>query len=253
MKQFFISAVLVLSSIAFSSTDVMAQKFEMTKIEQKFNDCKKDSSEKNPCLEISIEYPKVLGKFKNSKVVDDFIRSKILQLLSNYSEGKIDLKETIENAIKKANIDFKKENEGSTVIPWNYASSTKILFQSKKYISLVVHNYSYTGGAHGGATSFYTTFNINTGKFIKLDNIVKNKKLLLNIAEKKFRKEQSVTTNQTFENAGFWFKDNKFYLPDNYAIVDKGVLFQYGQYEIAPYSAGMIELLIENKDFKFNY
>lgn len=253
MNKIFLSAILVLSSIALSSTNALAQKFEITKIEQKYNDCKKDPSETNPCLDISIEYPKVLGKFKNSKVVDDFIKSKILLLLSHYSEEKVNLKETIENAIKKATIDFKKENEGSTVIPWNYVSDTKILFESKKYISLVVNNYSYTGGAHGGATSFYVTFNINTGKFITLDNIVKNKKLLLNVAEKKFRKEQSVPTNQTFENSGFWFKDNKFYLPDNYAVVDKGVLFQYGQYEIAPYAAGMIELLIENKDFKFNY
>lgn len=253
IKKSLLVLISTLSLVSVFPKEIKAQTFEKVSIEKKFNDCKKDPSETNPCLDISIEYPKVLGKFKNSKVVDEFIKDRILELLSNYAEKSLSKKTTIEEAIKKASIDFKKENEGSTVIPWNYTSSTQIVFESSKYVSVVVNNYSFTGGAHGNSSSYYMTFNLNTGKPITLDNIAKDKKKLLQIAEKKFRSTQSIPPKQDFESAGFWFKDNKFFLPNNFAITKEGVLFQYGLYEIAPYSAGMIDLVIKNNEYKFSY
>lgn len=253
IKKSLLVLISTISLINLFSTEIQAKEYEKVSIERKTEDCKKNISDNKVCLEISIEYPKILGAFKNSKIVDDFIRNNIIGLLSNYSENKVPKDETIENAIKKSFEDFKKETAEYVNPYWSYSSTSKVLYQSPKYISVVVNNYSYTGGAHGNGSSQYATFNINNGKKVLFENIVKNKKLLLNIAEKKFRKDQGLAPNQSFQDAGFWFKDNKFYLPDNFAITKEGVLFQYGLYEIAPYSAGMIELVIKNNEYKFSY
>jgi Protein of unknown function (DUF3298) len=50
--------------------------------------------------------------------------------------------------------------------------------------------------------------------------------------------------DETYKEAGFWFKDNIFTLNNNFAITDQGILFYYNNYEIASYVYGPTKIFI---------
>ncbi len=105
--------------------------------------------------------------------------------------------------------------------------------------------YQYTGGAHGNSYVEYLNFDIQSGDRLKLENVVEKGKHadFLLMAENAFRKSQNVGENTEWADAGFWFEEG-FYLPDNFRFQSDGLSFLYNSYEIAPYAAGQIELVL---------
>jgi hypothetical protein len=104
----------------------------------------------------------------------------------------------------------------------------------------------YTGGANAYYNLTFKNFDIVDGSKILLEDIIKTSKLskVEDIAKEIFIELKKIPANQSFEEAGFWFKDKKFALNDNFAISDSGLVFFYNLYEIAPRSEGTIELFI---------
>ena len=68
------------------------------------------------------------------------------------------------------------------------------------------------------------------------------------IGESHFRKVKNISENQTIKETGYWFENDKFYLPDNFIISDSGFVFFYNLYEIAPRSEGYTELFIPKEE-----
>jgi hypothetical protein len=106
-------------------------------------------------------------------------------------------------------------------------------------MSIGWNSYSY-GAAHGMAAINTHNFDLRTGKELKLDDLLKEgyKKELKRLGEKAFIK--------TNGSSGWEFTPGRgdFFLPDNFSITKKGLLFVYGQYEIGPYAAGSPEVLL---------
>ncbi len=73
---------------------------------------------------------------------------------------------------------------------------------------------------------------------------------LNNIAEKIFREQNKIPAGTDLNAAGFWFEDNKFEVSDHFAILNKGLLFYYNAYEIAPYAFGPTELIVPYNEIK---
>ena len=65
------------------------------------------------------------------------------------------------------------------------------------------------------------------------------------IGEQKFRKDKGIAPGVSLRQAGYSFDNDRFRLPDNFAIGPKGLTFLYNLYEIASYAQGITELLIE--------
>jgi hypothetical protein len=72
--------------------------------------------------------------------------------------------------------------------------------------------------------------------------LFKDSMAVLKIAESEFRKIKSIPENTATNKEWFW--NGLFYLPDNFAFTDAGLLFHYNSYEIAPYALGATELII---------
>ncbi len=100
--------------------------------------------------------------------------------------------------------------------------------------------YMYTGGAHGSNTTRYVTINVNSNKFVTWRDLIRDTNRFRDAAEKAFRKEYGMTSSDTYESRGFWFTDNRFSLPREVGVNNRGYILHYGQYEIAPYSMGEI-------------
>jgi len=99
---------------------------------------------------------------------------------------------------------------------------------------------SYFGGAHG-------SYNVSFQNFyhqlpITLKDIITNKNKLLEIAKQhyKFIHLMKEKTSLIEDN---WFED-KFILPQNFAITNRGILFYYNSYEIKPYSEGHTKFIL---------
>lgn len=103
-------------------------------------------------------------------------------------------------------------------------------------IALDFHEFMYIGGAHPDRVVSYYNFDANTGKLLKLTDIVKDTVVFLKIAEQKFREsetKEAKENNRKFSMDDYFFEDDKFILPKNISIRKEGLLFLYNPSEIA--------------------
>ncbi|MAZ73390.1 MAG: hypothetical protein CMC70_09615, partial [Flavobacteriaceae bacterium] len=113
-------------------------------------------------------------------------------------------------------------------------------YSNKEVFSISCQNYLYTGGAHGyGAVSFLN-FNPQTGKQLYYEDVFENVSDFEALAEKLFRQQQEIPKEGSINATGFWFEDDRFYLPETFGISKEFITLQYNQYDIASYAAGPI-------------
>ena len=143
-------------------------------------------------------------------------------------------------------------------IPWEISVYDSVIFLNNYFVTVKTSGLFFTGGAHPNSFSNFQTYNITSVIKPTLQNIFKAdfKSKLLKIAEKEFRKQKGLSSTTDLNKAGYWFKNNKFSLNNNWGIVKTGILFFYNDYEIAPHSMGTTTLIIpfhEIKKFILNY
>ena len=136
--------------------------------------------------------------------------------------------------------------------------SITMLTQKKNYVTYFYETYSYGGGAHGYMTQVGFTFRKSDGKQIALLKNTNSPKLakLLKEGVRSFLSERPDKPLSDDELLEFLFTGEKsalnhLPLPGNSPYLsDTGMVFLYTQYEIAPYSSGIIKFEIPFKDIK---
>ena len=133
-----------------------------------------------------------------------------------------------------------------------------LLTQTKQYVTYYYETYQYGGGAHGYLTQVGFTFRKSDGRQIPLlkdTNSRKLAKLLKEGVRRHFseRPDKPLSDQQLLD---FLFAEevsalNNLPLPGNSPYLsDTGMVFLYTQYEIAPYSSGIITFEIPFKDIE---
>ena len=133
-----------------------------------------------------------------------------------------------------------------------------ILAQTKNYVTTFYETYQYGGGAHGLMTQVGFTFRKSDGRQIPLLKNTNSPKLAKLIKEgvRSFFSERPDKPLSDDELLEFLFTGEKsalnhLPLPGNSPYLsDTGMVFLYTQYEIAPYSSGIIKFEIPFKDIK---
>lgn len=127
-----------------------------------------------------------------------------------------------------------------------------ISFNENNVLAITEAGYMDGGGAHPNSFVSYQNYNTSTGEKIKLSDILTAgyKSKLYGMGEGLFRKQNNI--KGSWQDEGFtWGEDNKFYLPeDNFLIQKGGLLFIYGQYEIGAYAMGMPSVFISFSELK---
>jgi hypothetical protein len=102
----------------------------------------------------------------------------------------------------------------------------------------------YTGGAHGMRSKNYYVFSLNDRRRLALNDIIQDdaKPALDNLVEAALRKLMEIPDWIPLTEQGF-FEDSVDKLED-FFLTPQGLGFQWDPYEIAPYSMGIIELVI---------
>jgi hypothetical protein len=132
----------------------------------------------------------------------------------------------------------------------HFSASSAVVYQSEKLLNLQIHfdqdinqenNYF---GVLSLLVEKKTGRKLPSLKLFK-DNELKN---VLELAEIAFREKNKIEFGQSYNIKGFFFRNDKFELPEQIFLVKEGVLFVYNPYEISSYSNGNIAFQIPYKD-----
>ena len=108
---------------------------------------------------------------------------------------------------------------------------------------MYIDEYIFSGGAHGTTTRTSQTWNLMLGKMVELYELYPNEQYFLLDILRKINREIS-------ENIEIYFADPyplvvEYFNPDSYYIDNGKVVIYFQQYDIAPYSSGIIEFTLE--------
>ena len=110
-----------------------------------------------------------------------------------------------------------------------------------RFISLTQNRYQYTGGAHGMNWLTATTVNLQTGHYYKLSDLFVADADYIDFLSKFVRRE-GAKRNYPLWGFGGIRPDSAFYL------TNEGIVLFFQPYEIAPYSEGVVRILIPYGD-----
>jgi hypothetical protein len=120
----------------------------------------------------------------------------------------------------------------------------EVVYQNEHIISFTYNWMIYEGGAHPNSGKFCFVLDKNTGSKVNFKTLIeKHETEFLDIAQTEFKAQSGIKADEEIYDL-YWFKDKKFHLTDNYAFTSSGLVFYYNPYEIAPYSFGLITLIL---------
>ena len=152
--------------------------------------------------------------------------------------------------------------------PFNIYFNIYPVYIDNNFVTYWESAYSYTGGAHGVTNSYMKTYDLLSGKFLNIEDIVKPERLsevreevVAHMAYSYPIYENISTVEQYIDSLNVWLehfspedaKDEitikNFPLADP-AITKDGLVFMYQMYELTPGSDGCPLVFIPYKDIK---
>lgn len=137
---------------------------------------------------------------------------------------------------------YNKEN-GYPQMMYELYREYQITLNQENAVSMYIDEYIFSGGAHGTTTRTSQTWNLMLGKMVELYELYPNEPYFLLDILRKINREIS-------ENLEIYFADPyplvvEYFNPDSYYIDNGKVVIYFQQYDIAPYSSGIIEFTLE--------
>lgn len=141
-------------------------------------------------------------------------------------------------------------------IPVSFCSMSAVrkAYETESYITYTTEDYEYLGGAHGSTTLSGMTFRKTDGRRFGYEMLRNTESdsfhALLRDGVKEYFGKQEMNGNLKDMLMGV---DNVDYMPLPATVpylTDKGMMFVYQQYEIAPYAAGMPSFVIPFEKIK---
>ncbi|HEY4430138.1 MAG TPA: DUF4163 domain-containing protein [Paenibacillus sp.] len=170
-----------------------------------------DKSNKNAT--IKIQYPKISGLTDEVQNTLNATFKKEAELFASEAEKEASRRDgTIENK-------------------YDYSQTYVVTFNREGVLSVVVDQYGYSGGAHGGTLRTGHTFSLKDGKKIELKDLLKAEP---NYKQKLDKMLKASTKDIAFPESTGGLTENPAFF-----VSESGLAIFYQQYEIAPYAAGI--------------
>ncbi|MNP35104.1 hypothetical protein D3C76_1284230 [compost metagenome] len=117
-------------------------------------------------------------------------------------------------------------------------------------LSTYFDQYQYTGGAHGNTLRLSNTWNLQTGNTIRLKDLFSDKS---NYKDTVIKQVQIQAKENLIKNPGIYFENYEDLIvqnfnEDNFYLTQNSVNIYYQQYDIAPYSTGIVVFDIPYSD-----
>lgn len=197
---------------------------------------------------------------KGSTATDNFVKQQIALLFDEKQP-----KTAINNIMQAAAGQFLNEYKNDSDITkeeiqefperlnYDLSCDLRITYFTNSLLTLSFYNYAYSGGAHGNYGTTYRQLDLLHDKALQLKDILTTDgiKQLRPLLEKSFRNEQHLQPSQSLDKDSYLF-ENKIEPNENFYATGKGLIFSYQPYEIGPYAAGEITIMIPYQELQ-NY
>ncbi len=154
-----------------------------------------------------------------------------------------------ERAIQ-SEIDYARQDEEfikqmDRLLGYSYSSYLEdITYINDRYVCIQKSEYIYTGGAHGMPVRLCYLMDLQTGERLLLNDIVENTKdEIRTIISEIFHEMYEAYPQLYYSDAPQYVEDTAKEREDFY-LTEDGIVIYYSPYEIAPYAAGFIDILI---------
>ena len=213
---------------------VLFQGYEVTpySLYKTAGDCSSDTS--RTCTRVNVEYP----VFADSSFLDAAERINAdLAFQAANNNGLDSLPYTSIDAMADDFLSDYAELQADfpEAFGWQLNINGEVLRNDGQYVVVKMESSSYTGGAHGNVSTQFSNYYAVTGNKISLLN---------NLALESFKKERGLLAGEDPAAIGFTFENNRYFNPDNFALLDNEIVFYFNHYEIAPYSEGPTEIRV---------
>ena len=133
----------------------------------------------------------------------------------------------------------------SALLNWSLDSKTNVEIISDKIATIQQRSYGYTGGAHGSQLVSFCNLNLIEKRLIHIDDIFTEEgiKIIPNFIDKRYRSINNIDEQASLYEHGLQII-NFDYIPEEFLVTDKGILFLFNEYEIGPYSSGIITVFL---------
>jgi Protein of unknown function (DUF3298). len=183
-------------------------------------------------LELNVEYPQI-----GNKDIDKNIGDYVGQTIKDFGPGE-------------------KSEHWTSVLYIRY----KISYYKDKTVSIRFYNYQFTGGAHGSEVVNFRTYDLKTGKRLSYSDIFKSDYQYLTSLWRNAEPQVLVAYKQRgWANDAYsleWVREGAGPNAGNYRnfyLTDKGLVIYFGQYQVAPYAAGTVEVPIKYEKLSDGY
>lgn len=189
-------------------------------------------------LKYHIEYPEIVIDWQQN-------RNGIKKFNDYNLKMALQTQQKAENELYKEAIELYKYNKenGYPQMMYELYREYQITLNQENAVSMYIDEYIFSGGAQGTTTRASQTWNLMLGKMVELYELYPNEPYFLLDILRKINREIS-------ENLENFFADPyplvvEYFNPESYYIDNGKVVIYFQQYDIAPYSSGIIEFTLE--------
>ncbi|MBA4745096.1 MAG: DUF3298 and DUF4163 domain-containing protein [Muricauda sp.] len=196
----------------------------------------------NGCPKIEINIPNALDDSPVSEAINIALQEEIISILSFNDDETID---SVDKALQSFTASYKElKAKFPDEVQWEAEIDGTVVYEDENIITLVLNSYSFTGGAHGYASTSFLNFDKKQGKELENSELFDDLEGFEDFAESKFRIQENIPQNKNINATGFMFDGDAFHLSNNIGYTEEGIELIYNQYEVASYADGPIILTL---------
>ncbi|MBS9524935.1 hypothetical protein KI659_13025 [Litoribacter alkaliphilus] len=203
----------------------------------------KENCDGDKCAKVSFLYP----YFDESHPLSRNLNAHIEEQLKMYLQfGVFDDYATLDEAVEHYFSLF--EQSGDTTL-WSVDVEGQVSFQNDRLLSMEFVNTSLIGHDQPSNHLMFLNFDLEDGTLLLRDEIVLDEAVLLEKAERKFRRHHAVAEEVSLaEDGRFFLEGTRFFLPFSMGYRGADFVLFYNYYEICPIEMGATEITFPLED-----
>lgn len=133
---------------------------------------------------------------------------------------------------------------------WYYNAECLVEVNGPEMVVTMLKFSQYEGGAHGMYGQLYANYEVASGKRFALEDVFTDTLALARKITERFIQQNELDASVPLCDQGYFIDEQWLPVTDNFALLPQGVTFHYNVYEIAPYSAGELSVIVPYGDLE---
>lgn len=194
---------------------------------------------------LNLKYWEPSGTTRPSSAIRSELTRKFIKIINTYNSPKLlkshpEAQNDVGKAFELFADDYKKLRKELPDYSqcWGITITGDTLMVTSRLMTYQLEEVAFTGAAHPQSLMTYHIFDLKSGVEKDKKELITDSVALLKKAEMAFRKAEKLDNNADLKKKGYFLRNGKFFLPDDYTFTREGIIFYYNKYEITAYAFG---------------